>query len=95
MEKEDNMRNVTSPPRRLRDVADVEGYVRDAVDQVAPAGTGVREALHAHGVRAVLRSNARCRPGFPCCRCSTRCCRPGSPLCDQRMCSDDPLAAVA
>lgn len=50
---------------RLRDVTDVQGYVRDAVARVAPAAAGHRDALHAQGVRAVLRVERALPPGVP------------------------------
>jgi hypothetical protein len=65
MEKDDNMLNLTHPPLRLRDVTDVQGYVREAIVRGAPAATGHREALHAHGVRAVLRVERALPPGVP------------------------------
>jgi len=67
MDKEDNML-ITSPrpPRRLRDVADVEEYVLGAVRQAAPAaGDGRRALLHAHGVLAVRRVERALPPGVP------------------------------
>jgi hypothetical protein len=65
MEKDDNMRDLTHTPLRLRDVTDVHGYVRDAVARVAPAAMSHRHALHAHGVRAVLRVERALPPGVP------------------------------
>ena len=65
MEKDDNMLHPTHPPLRLRDVTDVQGYVREAVARVAPAAVSHRDALHAHGVRAVLRVERALPPGVP------------------------------
>jgi hypothetical protein len=65
IEKDDNMPHPTLQPLRLRDVADVQGYVRDAVARVAPAAAGHRETLHAQGVRAVLRVERALPPGVP------------------------------
>jgi hypothetical protein len=66
MEKDDIMRHLTQPPLRLRDVTDVHGYVRDAVALLGrPAAMGHREALHMHGVRAVLRVERALPPGVP------------------------------
>jgi hypothetical protein len=65
MEKDDNMRHLTQPPLRLRDVTDVQGYVRDAVTLLVPAAVSHRDALHAHGVRAVLRVERALPPGVP------------------------------
>jgi hypothetical protein len=65
MGKRDNMDHTTPLRRRLRDVADVEQYVRDAVDQVAPAATSRRKALEAHGVQAVMRVERALPPGVP------------------------------
>ena len=59
------MRDRTHPPLRLRDVTDVPGYVRETVALVAPAAMSHREALHAHGVRAVLRVERALPPGVP------------------------------
>ena len=59
------MGNLTHPPLRLRDVTDVHGYVRDAVALLAPAALSHRDALHAHGVRAVLRVERALPPGVP------------------------------
>ena len=59
------MHHPTHQSLRLRDVTDVQGYVRDAVAQVAPAAVGHRDALHAHGVRAVLRVERALPPGVP------------------------------
>ncbi len=59
------MHHPTLQPLRLRDVTDVQGYVRDAVARVAPAAAGHRDALHAHGVRAVLRVERALPPGVP------------------------------
>jgi hypothetical protein len=65
MGKEDNMRN-HSPPRGLRDVRNVEEYVRLAVELVAPTAAGERRsALQAHGVRAVRRVERALPPGVP------------------------------
>jgi hypothetical protein len=65
MEKDDNMRHLTHSPLRLRDVTDVHGYVLDAVALLAPAASSHRDALHAHGVRAVLRVERALPPGVP------------------------------
>jgi hypothetical protein len=65
MEKDDNMLHLTDPQLRLRDVTDVHGYVRDAVAMVAPAAMSHRDALHARGVRAVLRVERALPPGVP------------------------------
>jgi hypothetical protein len=65
MEKDDNMYHPTLQPLRLRDITDVHGYVREAVARVAPATAAHREALHAHGVRAVLRVERALPPGVP------------------------------
>jgi hypothetical protein len=65
MEKDDNMCNLTHPPLRLRDVTDVHGYVRDAVALLAPSAVSHRDALHVHGVRAVLRVERALPPGVP------------------------------
>ena len=59
------MRHLTHQPLRLRDVADVHGYVRDAVALLAPTAVSHRDALHAHGVRAVLRVERALPPGVP------------------------------
>jgi hypothetical protein len=62
MDKEDNM---IDAPLRLRDIDDVHGYVLDAVELLAPAARDRRDALHAHGVRAVLRVERALPPGVP------------------------------
>jgi len=59
------LRDLTQPPLRLRDVTDVQGYVRDAVTLLAPAAVSHRGALHAHGVRAVLWVERALPPGVP------------------------------
>ena len=59
------MLHLTHRPLRLRDVADVHGYVRDAVALLAPAAVSHRDALHAHGMRAVLRVERALPPGVP------------------------------
>ena len=58
------MRPETAPPRRLRDVADVDAYVREAVGALRPCA-GEAVALHAQGVRAVLRLERALPPGAP------------------------------
>jgi hypothetical protein len=95
MDKEDNMRNPTSPPHRLRDVSDVEGYVRAAIDRVAPAGPSTREALQVHGVQAVLRVERALPPGIPLAPVLDEVLPTRLAALDQGMCRDDPLAAVA
>ena len=62
MEKGIRMHDTTAPPRRLRDVMDVDGYVRGAVQQAAPSGANAR-VLHEQGVRAVLRLERALPPG--------------------------------
>lgn len=89
------MPNATSPPRRLRDVSDVEGYVRAALDQVAPAGAGTREALQARGVQAVLRVERALPPGIPLAPVLDEVLPTRLAALDQGMYRDDPLAAVA
>ena len=63
MEKDDNMHHhPTHQPLCLRDVTDVEGYVRALLVTHAVSH---RDALHAHGVRAVLRVERALPPGVP------------------------------
>jgi hypothetical protein len=65
MEKDDNMPQLTHPPLRLRDVADVNRYVQDAVALLPTGAVSRRAALQAHGVRAVLRVERALPPGVP------------------------------
>jgi hypothetical protein len=65
MEKDDKMHHLTPAPLRLRDVANVQEYVCDAVAVLDPAATSHRTALQAHGVRAVLRVERALPPGVP------------------------------
>ena len=65
IEKDDNMPTEIPLPRSLRDVPDVDQYVRDAVEHIAPTAASTRDALHAHGVRAVIRLERALPPGVP------------------------------
>lgn len=58
------MRRPTTPPRRLRDVSDLDERVRAAVREVAP-GSADAQALHALGIAAVLRLERALPPGLP------------------------------
>jgi len=55
----------STPKRRLRDVPDVDAYVSAAVEHLGPGPSERHSALHAHGVRAVLRVERALPPGVP------------------------------
>ena len=56
---------MVAAPLRLRDINDVDEYVLETLELVAPAARDRRDALHAHGVRAVLRVERALPPGIP------------------------------
>jgi len=55
----------SNPKHRLRDVPDVDAYVSAAIERLGPGPSERHSALHAHGVRAVLRVERALPPGVP------------------------------